>query len=166
MSAEKWADVPGWEGLYEVSDLGRVRSASRPFTYGNGTTITRPGRVLTGRKMLRGHLRVALCDGDRREDYLVHRLVLIAFVGPCPDGMEGCHNNGVPSDNRLENLRWDTRKANMADAIEHGVHISVVRRQKTTCKWGHPLSGDNLYQINERRHCRTCKRDSERRRAA
>lgn len=51
---------------------------------------------------------------------LVHRLVLEAFVGPCPAGMEGCHNNGCPSDNRLQNLRWDTRLANNADKIRHG----------------------------------------------
>jgi hypothetical protein len=52
--------------------------------------------------------------------YGVHRLVLEAFVGPCPAGMEACHNNGVRTDNRLENLRWDTRSANCRDRIRHG----------------------------------------------
>ena len=50
----------------------------------------------------------------------VQRLVLLAFVGPCPDGMECCHNNGIKTDNRLSNLRWDTRKANAADREHHG----------------------------------------------
>jgi hypothetical protein len=50
----------------------------------------------------------------------VHRLVLEAFVGPCPEGMEACHNNGDTADNRLVNLRWDTKQANVADKLKHG----------------------------------------------
>lgn len=65
----------------------------------------------------RGHLRAQLGKGRHQ---LVHRLVLTAFVGPCPDGMEACHNNGSPTDNRLCNLRWDTRRANQADKVLHG----------------------------------------------
>lgn len=127
---EHWRPILGWEGLYEVSDMGRVRSLARPFVYSNGTRITRAGRVLAGRRMKRGHLRVALCDTGRREDHLIHRLVLTAFVGPCPDGQEGCHNNGIPDDNRLLNLRWDTRQANTQDAISHGAHISTRTKGK------------------------------------
>lgn len=48
--------------------------------------------------------------------------MLTAFVGPCPDGMEGCHNDGDPHNNRLDNLRWDTRANNARDAIRHGTH--------------------------------------------
>jgi hypothetical protein len=54
--------------------------------------------------------------------YKVARLVLLAFVGPCPDGMECCHTNGNRTDNRLTNLRWDTPKANAADKRAHGTH--------------------------------------------
>ncbi len=50
----------------------------------------------------------------------VQRLVLLAFVGSCPAGMEACHNNGNSMDNRAENLRWDTRRANAADSLKHG----------------------------------------------
>jgi len=63
---------------------------------------------------------VLLRDGTRSHPRTVHRLVLEAFVGPCPDGMEGCHNDGNPLNNALSNLRWDTRKANMADRGAHG----------------------------------------------
>lgn len=52
--------------------------------------------------------------------WLVSRLVLMAFVGPCPAGKEACHKNGNPSDNRLSNLYWGTRTDNMADAKRHG----------------------------------------------
>ena len=54
----------------------------------------------------------------------VHRLILETFTGSCPKGMEACHNNGIRTDNRLENLRWDTRKNNIGDEIKHGTHYS------------------------------------------
>jgi hypothetical protein len=58
-------------------------------------------------------------DGATFEER-VHRLVLLAFVGPCPPEQEGCHNDGNPLNNRLGNLRWDTHQANMGDAARHG----------------------------------------------
>lgn len=68
-----------------------------------------------------GHLAINLATDTRGWcRFLVHRLVLLAFVGPCPEGMECCHNDGDPLNNRLDNLRWDTRSANIADAIKHG----------------------------------------------
>lgn len=56
----------------------------------------------------------------KRKGYLVHRLILEAFVGDCPPGLEGCHENGKHADNRIENLRWDTPAGNTADKIRHG----------------------------------------------
>jgi len=67
----------------------------------------------------------------------VHRLVLLAFKGPPPrSGMEGAHNNGVPGDNRLENLRWDTPKGNAADRVIHGTEMFGMKnpRAKLTDK--------------------------------
>lgn len=58
---------------------------------------------------------------DGREDaFRIHRLVLLTFVGPAPEGMLGLHNDGNASNNRLENLRWDSPKANSEDARRHG----------------------------------------------
>lgn len=68
-----------------------------------------------------GYVQFCILDAnDRPRSVLGHVLVLRAFVGECPDGMEGCHGNGDRSDNRLDNLRWDTCKANQQDAVEHG----------------------------------------------
>jgi hypothetical protein len=61
--------------------------------------------------------RVRLAD---RKQYSVHVLVLLAFIGPRPDGQEACHGDGNPLNNRLENLRWDTHLANEADKTIHG----------------------------------------------
>ena len=75
-----------------------------------------------------GQHRVCLrLGGGRNRIVSVHRIVLAAFVGPCPDGMEGCHNDGNPANNRIENLRWDTHVSNMADKTTHGT-IAVGER--------------------------------------
>lgn len=69
----------------------------------------------------KGYLRVGPSVNGKRLRFSVHRLVLEAFVGPCPDGMEGCHNDGDKSNNRPSNLRWDTQSANSFDNIyRHG----------------------------------------------
>ncbi len=66
-----------------------------------------------------GHLGVLLYNGVKLKKFWVHRLVLIAFVGDCPPGKECCHNDGDATNNRVENLRWDTRSANMKDRFTH-----------------------------------------------
>jgi len=66
-----------------------------------------------------GYLRVDLWNG--KHNYRrINRLVLEMFTGPCPQGKEACHNNGIRNDNRLENLRWDTRSNNQLDKVKHG----------------------------------------------
>jgi len=111
---ENWKAVPGHEGRYEVSDLGRVKS----FCRRKEGVFLRPGR------MPGGHLSVALGKGNSQ---CVHKLVLFAFVGPPPEKHECLHANGVPADNRLENLRWGTRGENIRDAIKHGTWMTLQR---------------------------------------
>ena len=103
---EVWKPVIGFDG-YEVSDLGRVRSFK---------CRTTPGRILSpGWKGTARYKAVCLFGEDFKRYEKVHHLVLCAFIGPCPEGMEGCHNNGIHTDNKLSNLRWDTHTANMRD---------------------------------------------------
>jgi len=111
---ETWKVIPGYEGLYEVSDQGNVKT----FRRGANGRLLKPGR------MPRGHLSVALGRGNSQ---CVHKLVLLAFVGPAPDKHECCHNNGNPADNRLENLRWGTRSENIRDAVRHGTWLTPER---------------------------------------
>lgn len=110
---ERWLPVRGYEGVYEVSDLGRVRSVNRVDTYGR----RRRGKVL---KPAGQYPMVVLSCGGETTTRTVHSMVLEAFVGPCPAGMEGCHEDGDPWNCVLSNLRWDTRKANAADMLRHG----------------------------------------------
>lgn len=121
MTFEVWKDVPGFEGRYQVSDQGRVRSVDRvvqsinrytrqPFDRHLKGKILKPGRFTST-----GHVSVVL--GHKARGSPVHTLVMLAFVGPCPERMEVCHNNGIASDNRLTNLRYDTRSENIKDIV-------------------------------------------------
>lgn len=158
---EQWRPIPGWEGLYDVSDVGRVRSCSRVVVGRNGRPLTVNQRILTGTVNEHGYVRVSLCRGNARFTRGVHQLVLLAFAGPAPDGHEACHNNGDPGDNRLINLRWDTRSSNMLDRTTHGTNRNAV---KTECDSGHRFTLENTYYPpgKRRRQCRACVRTRSR----
>lgn len=154
---EKWLPVVGWEGLYEVSDLGRVRSLDRVIVErGTGTVRQVKGRIMKATPH-EGWVSVTLSRGGRNKRYAkVHHLVLEAFVGPRPAGMEGCHNYGDFRDNRLESLRWDTPSENMRDQVRHGTHHWAKR---THCSHGHEYTEANTYLYKGHRHCRACTRE-------
>lgn len=122
---EKWLPVKGFEGLYEVSNLGRVRSLRArifvPASRRNAAHYrTRAGKILKARTA-NGYLDVCLYSVDSEPtDKRVHELVLTAFVGPRPDGAQACHGGGNKANCELGNLRWDTPKANNADKVRHG----------------------------------------------
>lgn len=105
---ETWKPVVGYETAYEVSDAGRIRNIQtghiKKFTHDR--TKRRPF--------------VGLWNNNKLRIIYPHKAVLEAFVGMRPQGMEACHNNGDPFDNRLENLRWDTTRNNQLDRIKHG----------------------------------------------
>ena len=120
---ETWKPVLGFEGHYEVSDQGRVRSLDRTVSHWRGGTRLRRGRCLKPGVAggVGGYLHVVLMsDGKTRCNRTVHRLVLEAFVGLRPEGMQACHNDGDPHNNALSNLRWDTPASNNADKKAHG----------------------------------------------
>jgi hypothetical protein len=105
-------DIPGFPG-YAITRDGRVWSYPKKCSSADGMWLKSLPKS-------DGYMKVGLRkDGTYYQPY-VHRLVLETFVGPCPEGMECCHNNGNPSDNRVENLRWDTHLENAMDAVRHG----------------------------------------------
>lgn len=112
---EEWRPVTGFEGLYDISSLGRIRS----WRNKRGNFVSIP-HLFSPPTPSEGYDSATLRRDGKPYYFRVHILVLETFVGPCPAGMEGCHWDGVKHNNRLENLRWDTRGANMADAIRHG----------------------------------------------
>jgi hypothetical protein len=116
---EVWRDIADCLG-YQVSNLGRVKSVER-------TVVDRNGRASRIKQRIR-KLRVVRVKGKPssvritiyKVSRLVHVLVLNAFKGPCPYGMEGCHNDGHAMHNEISNLRWDTRESNVRDTYRHG----------------------------------------------
>jgi hypothetical protein len=115
MTQEQWREVPGYEGLHAVSNLGRVKRLRQRAVHGR-----MPGlQTLTLRPD--GYLVVSLRNAaGKHRNWLVHRLVLTAFVGPQPASMHGAHVNGDRADNRLANLAWCTPKENEAHKAGHG----------------------------------------------
>lgn len=117
---EQWRPVAGYEGIYSVSTAGRVRSEPRITVQSNGKALTIKGRVLRPYVMKKGYCLYDIRKDNEALNFYGHRIVLEAFVGPAPEGCEACHNNGQRGDNRLDNLRWDTRKGNFRDKSAHG----------------------------------------------
>lgn len=122
MSAERWLPVVGYEGLYSVSDQGRVRSEDRMVPHGMGGGLRKiKGSIrVTPPEPRLGYLAISLSRDGIDRHFRVHRLVLEAFCGPPMQGQECCHENGKRDDPRLANLRWDTRRANHHDKWKHG----------------------------------------------
>lgn len=153
-STERWLPVPSYEGCYEVSDHGRVRSLRRTVPAKNGKTQVVPGGVLKQSKLGNTpYMKVALGKGRQQVTRSVHSLVLEAFVGPRPDGMEACHGFGGPQDNRLTNLRWDTLSENNYDMVRMGRHWGV---NKSACPLGHALRVPNLTKQSLSKGHRSC----------
>lgn len=107
----EWKPIPGYEGRYDVSDDGRVRS------YWRQPWRSTPQRELKQRMDTGGGYPTVQLG--RAKTFRVHRLVLEAFVGPRPPGMGARHLNGNPADCRLSNLAWGTQAENMADSVQH-----------------------------------------------
>lgn len=124
---EQWKSVPGFGGHYEASSLGRIRVKDRVVVkrHHSGKLIHQKysGRLLSPCKRDKlGYMVVHLGVDGKKMNISVHRMVLLAFVGEPDSGKEACHNNGDASDNRAENLRWDTHKANNGDRTLHGTY--------------------------------------------
>lgn len=112
-----WKSVPGYEGLYEVSDAGQVRGLDRIRLDGKRVRA----RLLRQTVSPKGYARVHLSKNANRKKRFVHQLVLEAFVGPRPAGAAmGCHKNGKSLENWRDNLRWGTAVNNAEDRRSHG----------------------------------------------
>ena len=119
--------IPNFSG-YSIASDGRVWSEPRKDTRGNSL----PGRWLRLSLNKDGYYRVCLRRDSRYYTRLVHRLVLEIHIGPCPPGMVTCHfPDRDPSNNRLENLRWDTPSANQLDAMRHGTASGLKAKGHT-----------------------------------
>jgi hypothetical protein len=126
---ECWEDVPGYEGLYKASTHGRVKSLGRMKWGGDRVQWY---WLKGGVKKVDSKL-VNMVDKDGvGKLHKLHHVILNTFVGPKPEGMECCHYDGNDSNNRLENLRWDTHLNNEDDKKRHGT--GNLGEQNGSCK--------------------------------
>lgn len=153
---EEWRPVLGYEGYYEVSNLGSVRGLRHK--YGERSEP----RPLSPTIDNRGYARVRLqAASDRKRHWRVHQLVAGAFIGPCPPGLEVRHLNGIKANNQPFNLAYGTASQNQLDKVAHGAHNMA---KKTHCKRGHEFTEITTLRVRLRtgslaRQCRKCNRD-------
>src|SRR5699024_9932086 len=103
---EVWKDIPNYEGYYQVSSLGRVKSLDRIITYSNGKEVYTKGKIIKQSKDSHNRLRLILNKNGKKKNYFVHSLVVLSFIGEKPDNYIVAHCNGDNNDNRLSNLRY------------------------------------------------------------
>lgn len=169
---EIWEVIPGFDLLYDASNLGRVRTWATVGRKPKGRVIpTRAKKPRIVRQILdsSGRPRVKLRIRGVEKPYRVHRLVLLAFHGKPQPGYEACHKNDVREDNRLENLYWGTRSQNRHDAIRNGRHPvgsackraklteEAVREMRNLRKLGYTyLMLAKIYPVSDGQACKIC----------
>lgn len=164
-STEQWRPVSGFEGAYEVSDRGRVRSLDR-FVSAGGSPYRVLGQAIRSSLNPNGYEVVTLKLRGRKSSRYVHRLVAEAFITGREDGFEVLHSDGDKRNNSAMNLSWGSRSANINDQVRHGSHANAA---KTHCPKGHEYTRENIYAPAAHpdwRECRACIRVRVARRAA
>lgn len=136
MNGEIWKDVPGYEGYYQVSDFGNVRSLDRFVHHLDGNTRFQSGRVLKPFDRA-GYQSCALSINAIKRSYPVHQLVAMAFLNHTPNGHAVVvdHINNTPSDNRLENLQLVSNRYNSSKDKKGTSKYTGVSWDSKTKKW-------------------------------
>ena len=122
MASEKWLAIKDFPG-YEVSLLGSVRSYYKRTGKTGWILSSTPQRTLSATKHTKDNRYPSVLlkhKSGKWQLFSVHRLVAQAFLGEAPSGLEVCHNDGDPTNNSLDNLRYDTHESNVKDALKHG----------------------------------------------
>ena len=169
---EEWKGISGFEGVYSVSNLGRIRRDIRG-------SRTYQGKILKP-KLDKGYLRINL---NHSKTFFIHNLVAAAFIGPKPNGLQTNHIDGIKINNKVDNLEYVTDIGNKQHAVNLGLypkgetHHSHLHPEKmargknngryiwaskrTHCLKGHELTPENIFpgdKIHEWRRCRECQR--------
>ncbi len=134
---EVWFGILGWEGYYEASNFGRVKSLARIVPMIDGRSYRVREKVMRT-AVANDYLQVCFSRSGVEELHLVHRVILETFAGPCPEGMECLHGDGVSDNNRLDNLRWGTVQENKEDQKRHG---TTMRGRKLGAGHSYKLKG-------------------------
>lgn len=132
MEQELWKPVVGYEGLYEVSNLGRIKSLDRIVTNSNGVKITKKGRLLKLQKSIHGYLYVALSKSGKSKPISVHRYVAEAFLERKEGKAFVDHIDTDKTNNRASNLRWCTYLENFHNVITEEKWREAIKNRNST----------------------------------
>ena len=138
MKNEEWRDVVGYEGRYQVSSMGRVKSLERKVRHWRGGERIQKERFLKPSNDRRGYLLVSLCDGEKRKTFSVHRLVCQAFHENPDNKPQVNHINEIKTDNRACNLEWCTCKQN----VNHGTRTERSAKARSKPVGQYTLDGE------------------------
>ncbi len=148
---EVWKNVKGYEGRYQISNLGRVKSLIAP----NGKPVE---KILKPGVSPQGYLFVSLCKNYKTKSFRIHRLVAQAFIPNLEDKPQVNHKNGIKSDNKVSNLEWSTPKENTKHAFENGLASNKGKRNPMYGKkgilcpnYGKKLSDSSRKKLSESR---------------
>lgn len=152
MEGEIWKDVVGYEGLYEISNYGRIKSLPVNVNHSRGNGMTRPKNERILKQVLSkrtGYLRMCLCKENKKKSYQMHRLIAIAFI-PNPQN-KPCinHINGVKHDNSLKNLEWVTVKENNIHKFTHLGHVSGRKNKISNTIYKYTFDGELVDVIKD-----------------
>lgn len=126
---EIWRDVVGYEGIYQISSLGRIKSLDRPILQ-RGYIRIRKGVFISLKPTKRGYCRVGLRKNNKLENIFIHRIVCNSFLHNPKNKPQVNHINGIKNDNRFENLEWCTAKENMEHAGKMGFMVCTDKMRK------------------------------------
>ena len=135
IEGERWEQIPNYEGWYDISDFGRVKRVKASM----GAVV---GRILKQQINQHGYYMSHLSKKNEDRLLATHRLVILAFVGPCPDGKQVNHIDGDKTNNRVDNLEYVTPSENIRHAYRMGLASNQGERSS-----GNKLIEDNVHEI-------------------
>lgn len=119
-NVETWKDIPNYEGLYQVSNFGRVKGLDRFVTGKDGVTQFKKGKILKNKMGTNNYHYVILYKNNKSKTFMNHSLTALLFISERPNNHEICHLDGDKLNNHVNNLRYDTRSENRIDEYRIG----------------------------------------------
>lgn len=141
-AAEIWKDIPGYEGFYQASNLGNIRSIDRVVPHGKNGFVKAKSKQLKA-ALYQGYYKVALCTNRKLKSFYVHKLVAITFIGPKIDGKEINHIDGNKINNSVLNLEWCSRSEN----VQHAFDTGLAKARKGSSNGNSKLKEDQILEI-------------------